>query len=124
MVIGDKRPREDSTSLPSKKGKAADNSKGKEATLVPEAKKKVVKPNNVVGSRVTPALNPGKGPLANLGTVLGPKTFIMSSPSVAEKIVRGMILPVDKEKVEQLTLDQTTIRLFHVIDQVLTRLRY
>ena len=105
MVIGDKRPREDSTSLPSKKGKAADNSKGKEATLVPEAKKKVVKPNNVVSSKVTPASKLREGTSASLGTVLGPSTSILSSPSVAEKILRGVIPPADKEKVEQLTLD-------------------
>ena len=42
----------------------------------------------------------------------------MGSPSIAEKILRGVITPVDKEKVEKLTLDQTATRFFYVIGQV------
>ena len=113
--------REDSTSSPSKKGMAVDSSMGKEATSVPEAKKKV-KPTNVVSSRTTLASRPKEGTSASLGTVLGTRASILSSPFVVEKIFLGVIPPVDKEKVEQLTLDQTATRLFHVIGQVLPRL--
>ena len=57
--------------------------------------------------------------LTNLGTILGPRTSIMLSPSVAEKILQGVIPLADKEKVEKLTLDHTATRLFHIINQVL-----
>ncbi|GFZ19054.1 hypothetical protein Acr_27g0007930 [Actinidia rufa] len=40
-------------------------------------------------------------------------------PSVAEKLLRGVIPPANKEKVEKLTLDQTATKLFHVIGQAL-----
>ena len=122
LVIDEKRPREDSISSPNKKGKVVDSSKGKVATPVPEAKK-TVKPTKVASSRAIPASRPGDGTSASLGTILWPRASIMSSPSVAEKILREVIPPIDKKKVEQLTLDQTSTRLFHVIDQVLPRLR-
>ena len=104
LVIDEKRPREDSISSPNKKGKVVDSSKGKVATPVPEAKKKV-KPANVAISEATSTIRPGEGTLASLGTVLGTRASIMSSPSVVEKILSGVIPPTKKEKVEQLTLD-------------------
>ncbi|GFS38938.1 hypothetical protein Acr_00g0060360 [Actinidia rufa] len=42
-----------------------------------------------------------------------------SGPSVVERLLRGVIFPADKEKVEKLTLDQTATKLFHVIGQAL-----
>ncbi|GFY98988.1 hypothetical protein Acr_13g0003890 [Actinidia rufa] len=56
---------------------------------------------------------------AHLGTVTGPTPSILGSPSVAERLLRGVIPQADKEKVEKLTLDQTATKLFHVIGQAL-----
>ncbi|GFS40236.1 hypothetical protein Acr_00g0067310 [Actinidia rufa] len=55
------------------------------------------------------------GTSTNLGTILGLGASIILSPSVAKKILRGVIPPADKEKVEKLTLDQTATKLFHII---------
>ncbi|GFS29973.1 hypothetical protein Acr_00g0009460 [Actinidia rufa] len=122
VVIGEKRLREYLTSSPSKKGKADDCSKGKEAAHEPEAKKKVAKPSDVACSRATPSPRLGEGSSANLGTALGPSASILGSPSIAEKLLWGMIPPANKEKVEKLTLDQTTTKLFHVIGQAIDEL--
>ena len=65
VVIVEKGPRENSTSSPSKKGKAASSFKGKEVAPVPEAKKKVVKPSIAASSRVTPTSKPGEGTSAS-----------------------------------------------------------
>ena len=51
--------------------------------------------------------------------MLGPKASILGSPSVDEKILRGVIPPSNKGKVDKLTLDQAVTKLFHVIGQVL-----
>ena len=64
VVIVEKGPRENSTSSPSKNGKAANSFKGKEVAPVPEAKK-VVKPSIAASSRVTPASKPGEGTSAS-----------------------------------------------------------
>ncbi|GFZ04454.1 hypothetical protein Acr_17g0000260 [Actinidia rufa] len=117
VVIGDKRPGESITSSPSKKGKADDGSKGKGVSIAPEAKKKTSSKAPSVPAASSP--RPGEGSSANLGTVLGPTASILGSPSVAEKLLRGVIPPADKEKVEKLTLDQTATKLFHVIGQAL-----
>ncbi|GFY89241.1 hypothetical protein Acr_06g0011810 [Actinidia rufa] len=117
VVIGDKRPGESITSSPSKKGKADDGSKGKGVSIAPEAKKKTSSKAPTVPAAPSP--RPGEGSSTNLGTVLGPTASILGSPSVAEKLLRGVIPPADKEKVEKLTLDQTATKLFHVIGQAL-----
>ncbi|GFZ12863.1 hypothetical protein Acr_23g0012480 [Actinidia rufa] len=118
VVIGDKRPGESITSSPSKKGKADDGSKGKGVSIAPEAKKKTSSSKApTVPAAASP--RPGEGSSTNLGTVLGPTASILGSPSVAEKLLRGVIPPADKEKVEKLTLDQTATKLFHVIGQAL-----
>ncbi|GFY95531.1 hypothetical protein Acr_10g0009160 [Actinidia rufa] len=115
VVIGEKRPREDLASSPSKKGKADDNSKGNEASQAPEAKKKVYRPGDVTCSKATPSPRPGEGTSTNLGTALGPSVPILGSPSMAEKLLRGVIPPIDKENVEKITWNQTATKLFHVI---------
>ncbi|GFY95083.1 hypothetical protein Acr_10g0004680 [Actinidia rufa] len=56
---------------------------------------------------------------ATLGAALGPTASILGSPSVAKKLLRGVIPSADKEKVEKLTLDQMATKLFHVISQAL-----
>ncbi|GFZ10805.1 hypothetical protein Acr_22g0002030 [Actinidia rufa] len=118
VVIGEKWPRESITSSPSKKGKADDGSKGKGISAAPEAKKKTsASKTPTIPTAASP--RPGEGSSANLGTVPGPTTFMLGSPSVAKKLLRGVIPPADKEKVEKLTLDQTATKLFHVIGQAL-----
>ncbi|GFZ03432.1 hypothetical protein Acr_16g0000560 [Actinidia rufa] len=119
LIIGEKRPRESITSLPSKKGKVDDGSKGKGVVIGPEGKKKATSSSKAPTPPAIASPRPGEGSSANLGTVLGPTTFMLGSPSVAEKLLRGVIPPADKEKVEKLTLDQTATKLFHVIGQAL-----
>ncbi|GFS35921.1 hypothetical protein Acr_00g0042710 [Actinidia rufa] len=90
VVISDKRPGESITSLLSKKGKADDGSKGKGVNIAPEAKKKTSSSKApTIPAAASP--RPGKGSSANLGTVLGPTASILGSPSVAEKLLRGVI---------------------------------
>ncbi|GFZ09794.1 hypothetical protein Acr_21g0003930 [Actinidia rufa] len=115
VLIGEKRTKMDPASLLGKKGKAVDNSKGKEHAPAPEAKKKVAKQGDVACSRATSLPKPRKDTLTNLSTALGPMTSIMGSPSMAEKILRGAISLADKEKVEKLTLDQTATRLLQAL---------
>ncbi|GFZ16041.1 hypothetical protein Acr_25g0004500 [Actinidia rufa] len=93
VIIGEKRPGESITSSPSKKEKVDDGSKGKGVVIGPEGKKKA--------------------------TSSSPTASMLGSPSVAEKFLRGVISPADKEKVEKLTLDQTATKFFHVIGQAL-----
>ncbi|PSR92996.1 hypothetical protein CEY00_Acc27605 [Actinidia chinensis var. chinensis] len=119
VVIVEKRVRESLASSPSKKGKVDDGSKGKEVDHEPESKKKVTSSSKAPTTLATTLSRPEEGTLANLSTVLGPTTSILGSPSVAKKLLRGVIPPADKEKVEKLTLDQTATKLFHVIGQQL-----
>ncbi|GFY95104.1 hypothetical protein Acr_10g0004890 [Actinidia rufa] len=119
VIIGEKQPGESITSSPSKKGKVDDGSKGKGVVIGPEDKKKATPSGKAPTPPATASPRPGEGSSANLGTVLGPTASMLGSPSVAEKLLRGVIPPADKEKVEQLTLDQTATKLFHVIGQAL-----
>ncbi|GFZ19674.1 hypothetical protein Acr_28g0003790 [Actinidia rufa] len=112
VVMGEKCPREDPASSPNKKGKAIDSSMGKDVATAPEAKKKATRLSDVACSRATSSPKPGEGTLTNLSTVLGLGASILGSPSMAEKILRGVIPPVDKEKGEKFTLDQTATKLF------------
>ena len=119
VVIGEKCPREDPGSSPNKKGKAIDSPKGKGVAFASEAKKEATMPSNVTCSRATSSLKLKEGTSTNLGTGLGRKASILGSPSIVEKILRGVIPPADKEKMGKLTLDQTATKLFHVIGRVL-----
>ncbi|GFZ19865.1 hypothetical protein Acr_28g0005700 [Actinidia rufa] len=119
VIIGEKRPGESITSSPSKKGKVDDGSKGKGVVIGPEGKKKKTSSGKALTPPSTASPRPGEGSSANLGTVLGPTASMLGSPSVAEKLLQGVIPPADKEKVEKLTLDQTATKLFHVIGQAL-----
>ena len=60
VVIGEKHPRESPFSSPSKKGKANDSPKGKEAASAPEPKRKATKAGNATCSGATPFLKCGK----------------------------------------------------------------
>ena len=117
VVIGEKLAREGLASSPNKNGKVDDGSKGKGVDCEPEGKKAT--PSGNIPTTVAMALSrSGEGTSANLGTVLGPTASILGSLSMAEKLLRGVIPPADKEKVEKLTLDQTATKFFHVIGQV------
>ncbi|GFS45974.1 hypothetical protein Acr_00g0099280 [Actinidia rufa] len=117
VIIGEKRPGESITSSPSKKGKVDDCSKGKGVVIGPEGKKKATSFGKAPTPPATASPHLGEGSSANIGTVLGPTASMLGIPSVAEKLLRGVIPPADKEKVEKLTLDQTAMKLFHVIGQ-------
>ena len=81
MVVGEKRPREDPSNSPSKKGKVVDSPKGKEAAVTPEPKRKATKVGDATCSRAILFLKRGEGSSPYLGTVLGPKASIIGSPS-------------------------------------------
>ncbi|GFZ12708.1 hypothetical protein Acr_23g0010930 [Actinidia rufa] len=119
VVIGEKRAGESITSSPSKKGKADDGSKGKGVDSGPEGKKKATSSSKASAAPTVAAARPREGTSAHLGIVLGPPPSILGSPSVAERLLRGVIPPADKEKVDKLTLDQTATKLFHMIGQAL-----
>ncbi|GFS33398.1 hypothetical protein Acr_00g0028190 [Actinidia rufa] len=53
------------------------------------------------------------------GDNLGPGALMMSSATVARQILNGVILPADKEKVDQFTIDELVIKSFHALGQVL-----
>ncbi|GFY92469.1 hypothetical protein Acr_08g0008650 [Actinidia rufa] len=90
IVIGEKRAEESITARPARRGR-----------LMMARKEK--------GLRA--------GTSAHVGTVPGPSPSILGSPSMAERLLRGVIPQADKKKVEKLTLDQTATKLFHVIGQ-------
>ncbi|GFZ16833.1 hypothetical protein Acr_26g0001030 [Actinidia rufa] len=113
VVIGEKHAKESLASSPSKKSKVDDSSKGKGVNRELEGKKKVISSSNAPTTPATASSRPGEGTSANLGTVLGPMASILGSPSVVKKLLRGVILSTDKEKVDKLTLDQTATKLFH-----------
>ncbi|GFZ06626.1 hypothetical protein Acr_18g0007960 [Actinidia rufa] len=117
VMIGKKRAGESITSSPNKKGKADDGSKGKGVDSGSEGKKKATSSSKASAAPTAVPSRPGEGTSAYLGTILGPTPSILGSPSVAERLLRGVIPPADKEKVEKLTLDQTATKLFHVIGQ-------
>ncbi|GFY87962.1 hypothetical protein Acr_05g0016010 [Actinidia rufa] len=119
VVIGEKQAGESITSSPSKKGKADDDSKGKGVDSGPEGKKKVTSSSKASAAPTAVPSRPGEGTSAHLSTVPGPTPSILGIPSVAERLLRGVIPLADKEKVEKLTLDQTATKLFHVIGQAL-----
>ncbi|GFS31549.1 hypothetical protein Acr_00g0018040 [Actinidia rufa] len=98
VVIGKKRAGESITSSPSKKGKADDGLKGKGVDSRPEGKKKATSSSKAPATPTAASSRPGEGTSANLGTVLGPTASILGSTSMAEKLLRGVIPPTDKEK--------------------------
>ena len=59
----------------------------------------------------------GKAPRPSPAIPWGPWPML-GSPSVVEKILAGVILPADNEKVDKLSLDQVVTKFFHIIGQV------
>ena len=108
IVIGEKRPRDEMPDIsPSKKGKPAVN-----------AKKKRPISSRVTTKVVPTSAAPGEGTLANPEAILRPNASIMENPSVAKKVIQGLILPANKEAVEKLDLDWAITRFFHSVIQV------
>ncbi|GFY88859.1 hypothetical protein Acr_06g0007990 [Actinidia rufa] len=91
-----------------------DGSKGKQVAQSPEPKKARID----TGASRAPAKPPvasGAGSSAHrtLGEALGPQASVMASAATAEKILAGVILPADKEKVDKLTFDQVVTKFIH-----------
>ncbi|GFS31973.1 hypothetical protein Acr_00g0020190 [Actinidia rufa] len=114
VVIQEKHPKDEVLDIsPNQTG-----SKGKEAMPPFETKKKatsVIMPSVKTSGKVTRLVVPGKGTSANPSTIWRPKASILGSPSMAEKILGGVIPPTNKEKVDKLTLDQAITKSFLVI---------
>ncbi|GFZ08155.1 hypothetical protein Acr_19g0010920 [Actinidia rufa] len=95
-----------------------DGSKGKQVAQPPESKKA----KTDTGAFEAPARPPvasGEGSSVRraLGEALGPQASVMASAATAEKILAGVILPADKEKVDRLTFDQVVTKFIHAIGQ-------
>ena len=60
----------------------------------------------------------GEGTSTKPGGMLGPRASVMASAVMAEKILAGVILPADREKVDKLSLDEVVTKLLHVLIQV------
>ena len=79
---------------------------------------KRTKSNKGASNVVRRPLVPGD-PSTSLGDSLGPRVSMMSSAPVAQKILSRVILPADKEKVDQFSMDQLVTKPFHALGQVL-----
>ncbi|GFZ02215.1 hypothetical protein Acr_15g0008230 [Actinidia rufa] len=95
-----------------------DGSKGKQVAQPPESKKAKID----TGASEAPARPPiasgeGSSVRRTPGKVLGPQASVMASAATAEKILAGVILPADKEKVDRLTFDQVVTKFLHVLGQ-------
>ncbi|GFY97651.1 hypothetical protein Acr_12g0001920 [Actinidia rufa] len=95
-----------------------DGSKGKQVAQSPEPKKARID----TGASGAPARPPvasrvGSSAQRTLGEALGPQASVMASAATAEKILAGVILPADKEKVDRLTFDQVVTKFLHVLGQ-------
>ncbi|GFY87971.1 hypothetical protein Acr_05g0016100 [Actinidia rufa] len=95
-----------------------DGSKGKQVAQLPESKKAKID----TGASEAPARPPiasreGSSVKRTLGETLGPQASVMASAATAEKILAGVILPADKEKVDRLTFDQVVTKFLHVLGQ-------
>ncbi|GFZ12349.1 hypothetical protein Acr_23g0007340 [Actinidia rufa] len=95
-----------------------DGSKGKQVAQSPELKKARID-TGASGAPARPAVASGAGSSARqiLGEALGPQASVMASAATAEKILAGVILPADKEKVDRLIFDQVVTKFLHVVGQ-------
>ncbi|GFS36141.1 hypothetical protein Acr_00g0044340 [Actinidia rufa] len=95
-----------------------DGSKGKQVAQLLESKKAKIN----TGASEAPARPPiasgeGSSVKRTLGKTLGPQASVMASAATAEKILAGVILPANKEKVDRLTFDQVVTKFLHVLGQ-------
>ncbi|GFY85673.1 hypothetical protein Acr_04g0004110 [Actinidia rufa] len=106
----------DGSETRSKKRTLDDGSKEKQVAPLPEAKKTKTG-SGVHAAPTRPPVVPGEGGSARrtLGEALGPQASMMASAAMAEKILVGVILPADKEKVEKLTFDQVVTKFLHIL---------
>ncbi|GFZ09060.1 hypothetical protein Acr_20g0008680 [Actinidia rufa] len=95
-----------------------DGSKGKQVAQSPEPKKARTD-TGASGAPARPPVASGVGSSAQqtLGEALGPQASVMASAVTAEKILAGVILPADKEKVDRFTFDQVVTKFLHVLGQ-------
>ena len=122
MTINEKHPKEEVLDMsPNKKG-----SKGKGIMSSPKAKKKVAKSkatsSKAASKGATPRVALREGTLANPGHVLGLRASMLKNPTVAEKLLEGVIPPIDREEVGKLNLDRAISRLFYGVGQVINHL--
>ena len=114
MVIWEKRLQDEVLNTShAKRGKTADDSKGKETMTLPEAKK--MKPNKLASRERPQPVALGEGTSTKPSDVLRPTTSMLGSPSVAKKILTAVILRTNKEKVDKLSLDEIVIKFFHIV---------
>ncbi|GFY93632.1 hypothetical protein Acr_09g0000780 [Actinidia rufa] len=95
-----------------------DGSKGKQVAQSPEPKKARID-IGASGASARPPVISGAGSSARqvLSEALGPQASVMASAATAEKILAGVVLPADKEKVDRLTFDQVVTKFLHVVGQ-------
>ncbi|PSS08034.1 Ribose-phosphate pyrophosphokinase [Actinidia chinensis var. chinensis] len=96
-------------------------SKGKEAMSLPPPMAKKAKPSVTSSAPATKGaksvISPREDTLANHGPTLGPGASMLGNPSVAEKILSGVILLADKKNVDKLSLNQGVTKVFHIVGQ-------
>ncbi|GFY97360.1 hypothetical protein Acr_11g0016660 [Actinidia rufa] len=95
-----------------------DGSKGKQVAQSPEPKNARID-TGVSRASARPPVTSGAGSSARqvLSEALGPHASVMASAATAEKILAGVVLPADKEKVDRLTFDQVVTKFLHVVGQ-------
>ncbi|GFS29365.1 hypothetical protein Acr_00g0006420 [Actinidia rufa] len=95
-----------------------DGSKGKQVAQSPEPKKARID-TGASGASARPPVTSGASSSARqvLGEALGPQASVMASAATAEKILAGVVLPADKERVDRLTFDQVVTKFLHVVGQ-------
>ena len=79
----------------------------------PEVKKKTANSDKRTSIGAILVLTPGEGSSANPGDILGPNTSMLENPTVAKKLLEGVIPPFDQEEVSKLDLDRAISRLFN-----------
>ncbi|GFZ03492.1 hypothetical protein Acr_16g0001160 [Actinidia rufa] len=88
---------------------------------VTASSKKAKKTKTDSGTHVVPVRQPipVEGGVAKSvpSEALGPHASMMASAAMEEKILDGVILPDDKEKMEKLTFDQVVTKFLHVLGQ-------
>ncbi|GFZ01509.1 hypothetical protein Acr_15g0001180 [Actinidia rufa] len=113
VVIQEKHPQEDAHDPATKEGEV-EASKGKEAMPPPPPKR--TKSNKGASNAAMRLTSRTSSTLP--GDNLGPMASMMSSAPMARKILNGVILPADKEKVDQFTTDELVTKSFHALGQV------
>ncbi|GFZ11318.1 hypothetical protein Acr_22g0007160 [Actinidia rufa] len=95
-----------------------DGSKGKQVAQSPEPKKARIDAGASGASARPPVISEaGSSARQVLSEALGPQASVMASVVTAEKILAGVVLPADKEKVDRLTFDQVVTKFLHVVGQ-------